>query len=76
MQGQKTVTAEAMARAVQFDPQFAMPARPRFPRELVVVPLPDGLLVEGTDDQQVLRGQATRTLLPSADPAAGRGADA
>lgn len=68
MQGQKTVTAEAMARAVQFDPQFAMPARPRFPRELVVVPLPDGLLVEGTDDQQVLRGQATRTLLPRLIP--------
>jgi SagB-type dehydrogenase family enzyme len=68
MQAQKMVTAEAMARAVQFDPQFALPARPRFPREFVVVPLADGLLVEGTDEQQVLRGQATRTLLPRLIP--------
>lgn len=64
MQAQKMVAAETMARAVQFDPQFVAPVRPRFPRELVLIPLAEGLLVEGTDEQQLLRGQATKTLLP------------
>jgi len=65
MQGQRVVTAGAMATAVQFDPQFTVPVRPRFPRELVLVPLADGLLVDGTDELQVLRGRATKTLLPA-----------
>lgn len=64
MHAPKMVAAETMARAVQFDPQFAMPVRPRFLSELVLVPLPDGLLIEGTDEQQLLRGQAAKTLLP------------
>ncbi|HYE72963.1 MAG TPA: SagB family peptide dehydrogenase [Blastocatellia bacterium] len=68
MQAQKMVTAEAMARAVQFDPQFVMPVRPSFPKEFVVVPLINGLLAEGTDISQVLRGQATKTLLPRLIP--------
>ncbi|HZU66450.1 MAG TPA: SagB family peptide dehydrogenase [Ktedonobacteraceae bacterium] len=61
---QKLIAAEAMARAVRLDPQFAMPQRPHFPAELVVVPMEDGLLVEGGEDSQVLRGKATRSLLP------------
>lgn len=64
MQANNLISAEAMARAVQFDPQFEMPVRPRFPQELVAVPLTDGLLIDGTDEQQILRGQATKVLLP------------
>lgn len=64
MQAQKMIPAAAMARAVQFDPQFAMPTRPSLPRELVVMPLANGLLIEGTDTPQVLRGQAAQSLLP------------
>ena len=60
----KLLEGNTMARAVEFDPQFQMPAQPRFPHELVVVPLEDGLLVEGTDVRQVLRGKATKNLLP------------
>ncbi len=64
MVAQKLISAEDMGRAVSFDPQFAMPQRPHFPRDLMVVPLKDGLLIEGTADQQVLRGKATKRLLP------------
>ena len=64
MQANKLISAETMVRAVQFDPQFEMPVRPRFPQELVAVPLADGLLIDGTDEQQILRGQATKELLP------------
>lgn len=64
MNGQKVITAQAMGNAVRLDPQFAMPKKPFFARELVTVPLSDGFLVDGTGDQQVLRGKATQTLLP------------
>jgi bacteriocin biosynthesis cyclodehydratase domain-containing protein len=64
MSAQKLIAAETMGRAVRLDPQFAMPCKPSFPRELVVVPLPDGLLISGTGEQQVLRGRATRSLIP------------
>ncbi len=64
MQTSNVITAAAMATAVRVDPQFTVPARPRVPRELVFVPLADGLLADGTGEWQVLRGQATKTLLP------------
>lgn len=64
MNEQKVITAQAMGNAVKLDPQFAMPRKPFFARELVIVPLADGLLVDGTGEQQVLRGKATQTLLP------------
>lgn len=64
MNEQRVITAQAMGNAVKLDPQFAMPRKPFFARELVTVPLADGLLVDGTGDQQVLRGKATQTLLP------------
>ncbi len=64
MVAQKLISAEHMGRVVLFDPQFAMPQRPHFPRDLMVVPLKDGLLIEGAADQQVLRGKATKRLLP------------
>ncbi|MBV9257955.1 MAG: hypothetical protein JO215_08045, partial [Ktedonobacteraceae bacterium] len=64
MLAEKLISAEHMGRAVLFDPQFMMPQRPHFPKDFVVVPLKDGLLIEGAADQQVLRGKATKKLLP------------
>ncbi|MFC4057773.1 TOMM precursor leader peptide-binding protein [Planomonospora corallina] len=58
------IPAEAMSHAVAFDPQFRMPLRPRLVPGLVTLPLPDGLLVEGTPTRQALRGTAARTLIP------------
>ncbi|GIH75825.1 TOMM precursor leader peptide-binding protein [Planobispora longispora] len=58
------IPAEAMSHAVAFDPQFRMPRRPRLVPGLVTLPLPDGLLVEGTPTRQALRGAAARTLIP------------
>src|SRR3954447_12283567 len=63
------MTAESMGQAVEIDPQLVMPKRPRFLRELVAVEMGDGLLIEGTDEQQVLRGSAAKTLLPKLIPA-------
>jgi AcrR family transcriptional regulator len=64
MNEQKVITAQAMGNAVRLDPQFAMPRKPFFSCDLVTIPLADGFLVDGTGDQQVLRGKATQTLLP------------
>nr|BFE86240.1 hypothetical protein GCM10020093_088410 [Planobispora longispora] len=62
------IPAEAMSHAVAFDPQFRMPRRPRLVPGLVTLPLPDGLLVEGTPTRQALRGAAARTLIPGSCP--------
>ncbi|MBV9439703.1 MAG: nitroreductase family protein, partial [Candidatus Eremiobacteraeota bacterium] len=46
------------------DPAFHLPQRPRFPRELLVVPTDEGLCVEGAFERQLLRGKAARDFLP------------
>src|SRR5262249_1568129 len=58
------VRADFMGRIVDADPQLEMPERPRFSQALVAIPWPGGLLVDGTDERQVLRGRATQVLLP------------
>lgn len=60
----KLISAAAMAEAVAHDLQFQLPNRPEFARGTVVVPLADGLLVEGCNERQVFRGRASTTLLP------------
>ncbi|MEU3568946.1 nitroreductase family protein [Kitasatospora sp. NPDC036755] len=68
MADNKLVSAQDMRRAVATDPQFRPPTRPALCRGLVVVPLPDGILVEGGPSRQVLRGTATRDLVPKLLP--------
>ncbi|AJC59443.1 nitroreductase family protein [Streptomyces sp. 769] len=68
MANSKLISAQDMRRAVATDPQFRAPTRPAVCRGLVVVPLPDGILVEGTPSRQVLRGAATRDLVPKLIP--------
>jgi SagB-type dehydrogenase family enzyme len=41
-----------------------VPLQPRFIRDLVVLPLADETVVDGTDQLQVLRGESARRLLP------------
>ncbi|MCX4731503.1 nitroreductase family protein [Streptomyces sp. NBC_01363] len=68
MADNKLVSAEDMRRAVAQDPQFNAPVRPALCRGLVVVPFTDGILVEGGPTRQVLRGAATRELIPNLLP--------
>jgi SagB-type dehydrogenase family enzyme len=58
------VEAGAMLSAIQFDPQMQGPVRPALVRGLVIVPLADGLLVEGSGERQVFRGRSATSLLP------------
>jgi SagB-type dehydrogenase family enzyme len=53
-----------MARAIEADPQFAPPNRPRFVDGVVVVRAGDRLVVEGTGERQLLRGSAAVALVP------------
>ena len=62
------MTSKAMGWAVESDPQFIMPARPRFLTELVAVPVEEGMLLDGTDEQQFLRGPAIKSVLPQLIP--------
>lgn len=68
MANSNLISAQDMRRAVATDPQFRAPTRPAVCRGLVVVPLPDGILVEGAPTRQVLRGAATRDLVPKLMP--------
>jgi SagB-type dehydrogenase family enzyme len=44
--------------------QLSGPVKPRFLQELVVVSLEDAIVIDGTDQLQVLQGKATRNLVP------------
>ncbi|MHC3394134.1 nitroreductase family protein [Streptomyces lavendulocolor] len=68
MADNKVISAEEMRRAVAQDPQFNAPLRPALCRGLVVVPFTDGILVEGGPTRQILRGAATRELIPRVLP--------
>jgi len=60
----KKVRADYMGRVVDVDPQLKMPERPRFSQALVTIPWSGGLLVDGTEERQILRGRATQVFLP------------
>ncbi|GIG60003.1 hypothetical protein Lfu02_43750 [Longispora fulva] len=58
------ISAQTMARAARHDPQFAVPARPRVRRGLVIRRHDDRLVVEGAPTRHVLRGRAATQLVP------------
>ncbi len=59
------VTAAVVGRQFDGDPNLVVPARPRLPPEILVLPFaPDGLLFVGTEHMQLIRGVAARTTLP------------
>ncbi len=58
------VYADMMLHAVNEDPQFSMPRRPRLHAGVVAVPFERGLLLEGTAERRVFGGAAARSLLP------------
>lgn len=65
MMSANALTAERMAVAVRTDPQFRVPERPKLVEGLAMVPLETGLLLEGGPERQLLRGEASVTLLPA-----------
>ncbi|MEU8581317.1 SagB family peptide dehydrogenase [Streptomyces abikoensis] len=68
MANSKLISAQDMHRAVTTDPQFTAPRRPALCQGLVQLPIEGGLLVEGTPTRQILRGTATRDLIPKLLP--------
>lgn len=60
----KTVSATDIAHAVALDPQFRVPTFPAFVEGVVVIPIENGLVVEGSAERQVFRGYAALSLLP------------
>ncbi|GAB1641476.1 SagB family peptide dehydrogenase [Krasilnikovia sp. MM14-A1259] len=65
---EQLLSADAMYRAVHSDPQFACPRRPALVQGLVRLDLPDGILFEGGPSRQILRGAATKDLVPAVLP--------
>ncbi|MPZ50652.1 MAG: SagB/ThcOx family dehydrogenase [Dehalococcoidia bacterium] len=64
------VDARWMGQSFAGDPELALPERPRFVPELLVLPFgEDGLMVVGGRDVEVLRGRAARSFLPRLLPA-------
>lgn len=61
-------SAQYMGHAVNNDPEFQLPQYPRFIPGLVVVPVEDGLLIEGAAQRQLLRGHSATKLLPQLIP--------
>lgn len=59
-----SLSADEATRITSSDPAFTRPSRPRLLPGLVVLPVPDGLLVEGAERRQLFRGMAASGLLP------------
>ncbi|MFY1675720.1 MULTISPECIES: hypothetical protein [unclassified Streptomyces] len=63
--------AAVLAAAVDGDPQFRVPERPRLCRGLHIVDTADGVVIDGAAERQHLRGDSApvlrRTLLPLLD---------
>lgn len=61
----KKITAQQMGLAVFNDPQFKLPERPLFSNHFTLIQhLEDGLIIDGGIEKQLLRGNATKTLIP------------
>jgi SagB-type dehydrogenase family enzyme len=65
----KKITAHQMGLAVLNDPQFKLPERPLFSNYFTLIPhMEDGLIIDGGIEKQLLRGKATKTLIPELIP--------
>ncbi|WZX99233.1 SagB family peptide dehydrogenase [Bacillus sp. FSL W7-1360] len=62
------VSSEEMGRATQLDPQLRLPEKPCMSDAFQVIPLPDGMMVHGGENLQVLRGKAATQFLPQLVP--------
>ncbi len=60
-----TIDARSLGSTFAEDPEFALPARPRFIPEVLVIPYgQNALLFEGGRELQVISGKSARTFLP------------
>jgi SagB-type dehydrogenase family enzyme len=63
------ITAQQMGLAVFNDPQFKLPEKPLFSKHFTLIQhLEDGLIIDGGIEKQLLRGNATKTLIPELIP--------
>ena len=62
------VSGAAMAAVASRDLQFQIPSHPLLVPGLVFIPMEEGLIVDGTAERQVFRGQGAQTLLPRLFP--------
>ena len=58
------IDAVTMLRAARNDPEMAIPQRPAFMPGGVVLPLSNGLIVDGGAARQLLNGSASTSLVP------------
>jgi SagB-type dehydrogenase family enzyme len=65
----KKITAQQMGLAVLNDPQFKLPEKSKFSEYFTLIPhKEDGLIIDGGIEKQLLRGNATKTLIPELIP--------
>ncbi|WP_176087356.1 SagB family peptide dehydrogenase [Virgibacillus dokdonensis] len=59
------IAAKDIGKAVRHDPQFQLPKLPYFPTNTVQVPIENGVIFDGVNQKQVLRGRLTKEFLPT-----------
>jgi SagB-type dehydrogenase family enzyme len=60
-----SVSAEMIGGSFLNDAELALPLRPRFPTEILMIPYgADGLLFEGGDGNQIIAGHGARNFIP------------
>jgi SagB-type dehydrogenase family enzyme len=56
-------SSQHLRAAAARDPQFRLPLRPRLVDDLAILPLGDGLVIDGGPQRRVLRGASVRSVL-------------
>lgn len=65
MSGALTLSADTVGETFTMDPELSLPVYPRYINETVCIPYGSaGLLFEGVQGTQVLKGRSTRTFIP------------
>lgn len=68
MKNTSVMSAEQVGHAAYFDPNFNLPKKPRLMASLQMIPDQDSLLFHGTENLQVLKGNAVTRFLPKLIP--------
>ncbi|WP_377887556.1 SagB family peptide dehydrogenase [Alkalihalobacillus sp. R86527] len=58
------INAREMGQAVAHDPQFNLPKNPLLSKALVQIPIENGIVFDGCEQPQILKGNATVEFLP------------
>jgi SagB-type dehydrogenase family enzyme len=60
----QVVRAQDMGNAVMLDPQFQIPKFPLYSKNLVQIQTEEGIIFDGLEKKQLLKGKATEQFLP------------